>query len=222
MSRRYSTAPRSAALQGRAADDARRATSAAARAAGRAGRRRSASTRRRAGVTTRPGAVPTGSRISAPAGITACLRLDIEHRRGIEVRPARHERAQDLRDAALERLVEHHLAALELADHGGRQVVGRRPEAAARADQLAALGGEEAQRAQDVLGPVADDRDGDRVGAELEQLLGQPRAVAIQDAAGEHLGAGDDDPRPDAHGRALTGRRRAAAWPTAAGAPARA
>ena len=148
------------------------------------------------------------------------LAVGLEHRRRIEIRPARHERAQDLGDAALQRLVEHHRAALELADHGGGQVVGGRSQAAARADQRTALAGEEAQCAQDVGGPVADHRGGDRVGAELQQALGQPRAVAVQDAPGEHLGAGHDDARADAHARGLTARRRAVAWPTAAGARA--
>ena len=67
---------------------------------------------------------------------------------------------------------------------------------------------EEAQRALDVLGPVADDRDVGEVDAELAQPLGQPRAVAVGDAAGEDLGAGDDDARAGAH---VAGRRSSAA-----------
>jgi hypothetical protein len=138
---------------------------------------------------------------------------------GVEVGPARHQRTQDRGDAPLERLVEDHLAILELADDRGRQVVGGRPEPAARDDQRAALGRQEAQRAQDVGRAVSDQDDRDRVGAEREQLLRQPRAVAIQHAPRQHLGAGDDDPRPDAHGVGVT-RRAGACPPTAAGARA--
>ena len=47
--------------------------------------------------------------------------------------------------------------------------------------------------------PVADDRDVREVDAELAQPLGEPRAVAVGDAPGEDLGAGDDDARAGAH-----------------------
>ena len=43
-----------------------------------------------AGGTTRPGAVPTGSRIVAPSGTTACLRLDARTASGS--RPGQRER----------------------------------------------------------------------------------------------------------------------------------
>ena len=51
---------------------------------------------------------------------------------------------------------------------------------------------------EQVLGTVADDLDHRGVDAELAQPLGQPRPVAVGDDAGQHLGAGDED--PGAHG----------------------
>ena len=89
------------------------ATSAAARAAGRAARRPSGPSpvgRRHDEPRRGPDRLEDRAR---PPGSTACLRLDAQHRLGIEVRPARHERLEDLRDAPFQRLVEHHLAALE-------------------------------------------------------------------------------------------------------------
>ena len=183
----------------RRASARRSPTSAAARAAGPAARRPSARRRTR-GVTTRPGAVPTGSRITAPAGITACLRLDASTASGSRSGQRAISGLQDLPDPPFQRLVEHHLATGEAPDDLRRQVVGRRPEPAARDDERAALAREEAQRPQDLLRPVADDDDRRRVRAQLEQPVRQPRAVAIRDAPGQHLGAGDDDPRADAHG----------------------
>ena len=52
----------------------------------------------------------------------------------------------------------------------------------------------EAQRGEQVLGPVADDLDHRGVDADLAQPLGQPGAVAVGDDPGQHLGAGDQDP----------------------------
>jgi hypothetical protein len=128
---------------------------------------------------------------------------------GIQVRPARHERAQDLRDPLLERCVQDHLAALEPPHDLGGQVVGGRAQAAAGQDEVEPLPGEEAQRALDVPGPVADHRDVGDVDAALAQALGEPRPVAVLHAAREDLCARDDDPRPDAHA-AQVGRERAA------------
>ncbi len=61
-------------------------------------------------------------------------------------------------------------------------------------DEVEALVGHEAQRGEHVRAAVADDRDVREVDAEPLQAVGEPRAVAVGDAAGEHLGAGDDDP----------------------------
>jgi hypothetical protein len=117
----------------------------------------------------------------------------------VEVRPALHERCEDRRDALLQRLVQDHLASLERPDHLGGQVVGGRAEPAAGHDQVDALPGEEPQRALDVGRPVADDRDLGELHAELLQPVGEPRAVAVGNPAGEHLGARDDDAGAGAH-----------------------
>ena len=74
------------------------------------------------------------------------------------------------------------------------------PEAAAREDQVHALVGQEAQLRLDVLRAVAADRDVRQLDAQLEQAIGQPGPVAVLDAAGQDLGAGDDDAGACAHG----------------------
>ena len=81
----------------------------------------------------------------------------------------------------------------------GREVVGGRPEAAAGEDQVHARVGHEPQRRLDVRRPVAHDHRQREVDAEIAQAVGQPGAVAVADAAGEHLGPGDDDARAGAH-----------------------
>ena len=55
--------------------------------------------------------------------------------------------------------------------------------------------GEEAQRRLEVVGTVGDDEDVGDLDPELGQPFGDPGTVAIDDPAGDHLGAGDDDPR---------------------------
>jgi hypothetical protein len=109
------------------------------------------------------------------------------------VAEARHQRLQDRCDLVLELVVEHQLQAREAGDHLDRHVVGGRPEAPARDDQVHALVGQERELGLNVLRPVAADRDVGQLDAELEQAVGEPRAVAVLDPAGQHLGAGDDD-----------------------------
>ncbi len=89
--------------------------------------------------------------------------------------------------------------ALEGADDLGGEVVGGRPQPAARDDQVDADRGQERERAVHVLGPVADDDGVGVVDPELAQAVRQPRAVAVRHPPRQHLGAGDDDPRPRAH-----------------------
>ena len=70
----------------------------------------------------------------------------------------------------------------------------------------APLVGVERQRRRDVGRPVGDDHGRGEVDAELAQALGQPRAVAVGHAAGQDLGARDDDAGAGAHvqvGRSL-------------------
>jgi hypothetical protein len=130
----------------------------------------------------------------------------------VDVRPALGEPFEDLGDAALERRVEHERPAGEVRDDAGGQVVLGRPEPATGAHDVHAGVGEEPQGVHQVLGAVADD---DRVGvvdAEVAQALGQPRAVAVDDPPGEHLGARDDHAGACAHaphvGRRPAGRSR--------------
>jgi hypothetical protein len=117
----------------------------------------------------------------------------------VEPRPAAHVALEDRADPPLERVVEDHLAALEAPDDLGGQVVGRRAEPAARDDHVDPTRGEEHERALHVLRPVADDERVGVVDAELAQAVGEERPVAVRDPAGQHLGAGDDDPRAGAH-----------------------
>ena len=110
-------------------------------------------------------------------------------------------------------LVQHHLAPGERPHDLGRQVVGGRPQPAARHDQVDAPRGQEAQRLLHVLAAVADDQRVGVVDAELAQALGQPRPVAVGHAAREDLGARDDDAGVRAHavgqrGHCDAGRRR--------------
>ena len=117
-------------------------------------------------------------------------------------------RSRIVGDPPLERLVEHERRA-------------RRTRRRPRAVRSSSVGpspplvttrsipcaGEEVERGAQVLGPVADD---DRVGvvdAEVAQALGQPRPVAVEHAAGEHLGARDDDARRG-RSRSAAGARR--------------
>ena len=115
---------------------------------------------------------------------------------GVEVqaRPAAHQRTQDLGDLRLELVVEHHLAAGELADDLSGQIVGGGTEAAACDDQRHPLSIHVPERRHEIARPVADDLDHRGVHADLEQALGQPRPVAVGDDPGQDLGAGDQDP----------------------------
>ena len=66
------------------------------------------------------------------------------------------------------------------------------------------------QRRQHVLVAIADHYRVRVVDPEREKLVGEPRPVAVDHPAGQHLGARDDDARADAHaaqvGRRLSGR----------------
>ena len=144
--------------------------------------------------------MPTGSRIVAPSGIVACLRLPSSSASRSMPGPALGDALEDRRDPPAQRLVHDHLAALEVADDLGGEVVRGRPEAAAGDDQVDALAGEPGQRGAHVVRAVADDDDRLEVDAELAQALGEPRPVAVAHAAGEDLGARDDDAGARAHG----------------------
>jgi hypothetical protein len=95
----------------------------------------------------------------------------------------------------------------ELGDDARGQVILGRAEAAARAHEVHPGRGEEAQRVEQVLGRSPTTIVWAWSTPRPAQLLGQPRPVAVEHAAGEHLGARDDDARA----RALTARGRRAA-----------
>ena len=177
-------------------------TSAAARAAGRAARRPSGRPSPSGRAARRgPGAVPTGSRTVAPAGTTACLRFGLADRLGVEVRPALRSAARGSPRSALERLVEHHLAALERRRRPRAvrsSAVGPRPPLVTTRS-IALAREEAAARPCMSSGRSPTTTMCAMVDAELAQPLGQPRAVAVGDAAGEDLGARDDDARAGAH-----------------------
>ena len=135
-----------------------------------------------AGGTTSPGAVPTGSRTVAPAGTTACLRLPRADRVGVEVGPALQQRLEDRRDPLLAAARRATISRpWNAADDLGRQVVGGRPEPAARDDQRRRRC---AARKRSAPRPCPRGRSPTTtivrvVDAELAQPLGQPRAVAV-------------------------------------------
>ena len=128
------------------------------------------------------------------------LAVCLPQRVGIEAQTA-GERTQHSRDLLLHPLVEDHLATGEAADDLGREVVRGGPETAAGDDEIHSLVGEEAKRRFEVVGPVPDHDDLGDVDTELREPLRQPRAVAVADPPGQHLGPGDDDARPGAHGQ---------------------
>ena len=146
-------------------------------------------TRRPSAGTTRPGAVPTGIERDRALGHHRLLAVGLPHRLGVKVEAA-GEAAQDRRDLLLHLLVEDQVAAGEPGDDLGGEVVGGRAEAARGDDQVHPLGGHEAQRRLEVVGPVADDEDVGDVDAQLRQLFGEPRPVAVGDPAGQDLGPG--------------------------------
>ena len=121
----------------------------------------------------------------------------------VEVAPALHQRPEDVRDPLLEGLVEGQRTAREAGHDLEREVVRRRAQAAAGHDQVHPLGLHERQLGLHVLGPVAADRDVSELDPELQQAVGQPRAVAVPDSPGEHLGARDDDAGAGAHAQGL-------------------
>ena len=105
-------------------------------------------------------------------------------------------------------LVQDHLAPWNSATTSRGEVVGRRAEPAARDHERIPSRGEPVERGAHVLGPVADDDRVRVVDAELAQPLRQPRAVAVAHAAGEDLGAGDDDAGAGAHAPQVGAGRR--------------
>ena len=138
-------------------------------------------------------------------------------------RPARHHRllavgggegvgvpAQpvgELRDDVADHLL-HVLVQLERApglggDHLAGEVVGGRPEAPGRHDEVDAVAGEEAQRGGHVLGAVADEQQVGHLDPELAEPFGHPGAVAIGDPPGQQLAARRHDPGPHARARPL-------------------
>ena len=107
---------------------------------------------RRAGGTTSPGAVPTGSRIVAPSGTTACLRLAARSASSSRCGQRCASRSQDLADALLQRARRApSRAPANSATTSAVRSSAVGPEAAARDDQVDALAGQEAQRRAHVL-----------------------------------------------------------------------
>ena len=159
------------------------------------GRRRGPSS----GGTTTPGAVPTGSSTVAPSGTCACLRVP----RAIAARSMFGQRSASGATIAAMRCSSASSSTIarpaNSATTSRREVVGGRAEAAARHDQVDALGGEEAQRRRPC--PRAGRRRSRcaQVDAQLAQALGQPRAVAVGDDPAEDLGPRDDDAGARAH-----------------------
>ncbi len=111
--------------------------------------------------------------------------------------------SQDVGDPPLEGFVKRQRAPGELGDHRQRQVVRGRAEPAAGDDQVDPLLAVKAQLGLHVLGAIAADGDRRQVDPQLAQPVRQPRAVAVLDPAGQHLGAGDDDAGARAHAQGL-------------------
>ena len=137
----------------------------------------------------KPQAVPTGlSRISAPIGSIACLRLFGRHD------PAAP--AKELLHADEPVLVQHQIDAGGAGGDLLRQIVDGGPEPAIDDDRVGALAGH-AKRRQQLLAVVADDRSpGDRQ-PEILELLAHIVEIGVDDLAGQDLVAGADD--LDAH-----------------------
>ncbi len=149
------------------------------------------------GGTTRPGAVPPGASTVAPDGITACLRLAARSasRSASGQRSSAGFRISPIRASSA--LVEHHLAPAEAPDDLRRQIVRRGPEAAAGDDHRDPGRRHLLERRKQILGTVTDHLDHRHVDSEVQQPLGQPRAVAVADDPGQDLGARDEDAGPD-------------------------
>ncbi len=102
-------------------------------------------------------------------------------------------------DALRERLVKDRLTALKAAHDLGGEIVGGRPQPAAREDQVDLLGGRVLERALHVIRSVADDRQIGEIHPQLTQSLGEPRAVTVAHATVQHLGARHHYRGPHAH-----------------------
>ncbi len=162
------------------------------------------------GRTTSPGAVPTGSSTAAPAGIVACLRLAARiaswsmfgqrFTSGLTISAIRSD----------ERIVEHHLAALESADHLGGQVVRGRAQPPARQDDADPLLGMKRRAASMSRGrspTIAVYARSTPSSRRRSASQGPLRSLTLPR---EHLGAGDDYPRSRAH-------LQVGSWPAASG-----
>ena len=158
-----------------------------------------------------PGAVPTGSRISAPAGTPpAC-----GWRRGSP--PGSRSGQRDMSGRRISAMRPSSASSSTISRPWNSpttaavrsSAVGPRPPLVQIS--VAALGGEEAQRAQDVrrAGRRRPRSRSDRrpARAAARTATGPLRS---EHAAGQHLGPGDDDARADAHRAGVTARRRAA------------
>ena len=117
-------------------------TSAAARAAGPGSTTTVGPARARRG-TTSPGAVPTGSRTVAPAGIDRLLAVRRADRLRVDAGPALRQRARISAIRSSSRSSSTISRPLEAADDLCRHIVGGRAETAARDDQGEALRGHE-------------------------------------------------------------------------------
>ena len=167
-------------------------TSSAARAAARAARRPAAPSPRAARARSRPARARR-----RPRARCACLRAPARiasSSHGIRAR----SRVDDRPDALLERRVVLHRRARPRRDDVGGEVVGGRPEPAAGDDQVDAS-------PRGSPAPSADRRAGRRR-RRCARRRRRARAAARTararwrpDQPGEHLGAGDDDARADAH-----------------------
>ena len=143
--------------------------------------------------------MPTGSSTVAPSGTTACLRLEARMASSSSSGQRRRSGSQDRRDALLQRLVEHHLAALEAAHDLGGEIVGGGSQPAAGHDQVHALGGEEAQRASMSSGrsPTIADVGGSTPSSRRRSDSHGP--LRSETMPGQDLRARDDDAGARAH-----------------------
>ena len=131
-----------------------------------------------------PGRRADGLEDRRALGDHGLLAVGLADRLLVELRPARQQRLRRISAMRSSSASSSTISRPQKPpDHLGGEVVRRRPQAAAGDDQVHALLGQEAQRGQHVLRPVADDRDVGEVDAELAQALREPGAVAVGDAA---------------------------------------
>ncbi len=123
-------------------------------------------------------------------GLLACARCHPGRVRAPP--PCGGQSRDDGRDSLLQRGLDGRGTVEDVGDHLDRQVVGGRAQAAGSDDEVVTRA-QETQRRGQVLGSVTDDGHDADIDTELAKPLGQPRAVGVGDAAGEHLGAGDED-----------------------------